>query len=50
MPMGRAGKPNGKFEVFADGFADANKTPEGAAHRPASLAIDADGALYILGG
>jgi len=34
-------------EVFADGFAGANKQPGGAAHRPAGVAVGPDGALYI---
>jgi len=44
-----AGKPvdPSKFEIFADGFAGANKQPDGAAHRPTGLALGPDGALYI---
>jgi glucose/arabinose dehydrogenase/mono/diheme cytochrome c family protein len=34
-------------EIFADGFAGATKTPEGAAHRPSGLAVGPDGALYV---
>jgi glucose/arabinose dehydrogenase/mono/diheme cytochrome c family protein len=34
-------------EVFADGFAGANESPQGAAHRPSGLAVGPDGALYI---
>jgi len=34
-------------EIFADGFAGANKSPQGAAHRPSGLAVGPDGALYI---
>jgi len=34
-------------EVFADGFAGANKQPGSAAHRPAGVAVGPDGALYI---
>ncbi|HEV8453302.1 MAG TPA: c-type cytochrome [Gemmatimonadales bacterium] len=41
------GKPTGKYEVFADGFAGANKDPGQAAHRPSGLAVGPDGALYI---
>jgi glucose/arabinose dehydrogenase len=42
-----SGKPTGPYEVFADGFAGANKDPAAAAHRPAGLAQGPDGALYI---
>jgi glucose/arabinose dehydrogenase len=41
------GKPDGKWEVFADGFAGANKSPGGAAHRPCGLAQGPDGSLYV---
>ena len=41
------GKAVGEFIVFADGFAGANKTPAGAAHRPSGVAVGPDGALYI---
>jgi glucose/arabinose dehydrogenase/mono/diheme cytochrome c family protein len=34
-------------EVFASGFAGADITPAGAAHRPSGLAVGPDGALYI---
>jgi glucose/arabinose dehydrogenase len=34
-------------EVFADGFSGADKTPAKAAHRPDSLALGPDGALYV---
>ena len=36
-----------KYEVFADGFAGANKQPDRAVHRPVGLAQAADGSLYI---
>jgi glucose/arabinose dehydrogenase len=36
-----------KYEVFADGFAGANKQPDAAAHRPTGVAEGPDGALYI---
>ena len=42
------GKPSGKHEVFADGFAGANKNPGQAEHRPNGLAVGPDGALYIV--
>jgi glucose/arabinose dehydrogenase len=38
---------SGTCEVFADGFAGPHKDPAGAAHRPAGLAVGADGALYV---
>lgn len=41
------GKPGGKFETFADGFAGGNPTPTGAAHRPVSVAQGIDGSLFI---
>jgi glucose/arabinose dehydrogenase/mono/diheme cytochrome c family protein len=37
----------GQCEVFADGFAGAVKSPQGAAHRPSGLAVGPDGALYV---
>jgi glucose/arabinose dehydrogenase/mono/diheme cytochrome c family protein len=37
----------GRCEVFASGFASANMTPGGAAHRPSGLAVGPDGALYV---
>jgi glucose/arabinose dehydrogenase/mono/diheme cytochrome c family protein len=37
----------GQCEVFADGFAGALKSPQGAAHRPSGLAVGPDGALYV---
>ncbi len=43
----RNGKPGGKFETFADGFAGGNFTPTGAAHRPVSVAEGPDGSLYV---
>ena len=41
------GKPVGKFEVFADGFAGGDPSPTGAAHRPVSVAEAPDGSIYI---
>ncbi|HMK84965.1 MAG TPA: c-type cytochrome [Steroidobacteraceae bacterium] len=37
----------GVCEVFADGFAGAIRTPEGAEHRPSGVAVGPDGALYV---
>ena len=41
------GRPVGKFETFADGFAGGDPSPTGAAHRPVSVAQATDGSLYI---
>lgn len=41
------GKPNGKWEVFANGFAGATISPRGAEHRPCGLAQGPDGSLYV---
>ncbi len=41
------GKAAGKCEIFADGFAGANKSPGKADHRPSGLALGPDGALYV---
>ncbi len=46
QPMA-GGRPTGEYEIFADGFAGADKEPGRAAHRPAGLAIGPDGALYV---
>jgi len=43
---GKAVDPS-KYEVFADGFAGAAKSPDRAAHRPTGLTQGPDGALYI---
>ncbi len=42
--------PTGKWDVFADGFAGADKSPAGAAHRPVGLAEGPDGSLYVSDG
>ena len=41
------GTPSGEYEVFADGFAGADKTPNGATYRPCGLAQGPDGSLFI---
>jgi glucose/arabinose dehydrogenase/cytochrome c5 len=38
---------SGNCEIFADGFAGAVKSPDGAEHRPSGLAVGPDGALYV---
>jgi glucose/arabinose dehydrogenase/mono/diheme cytochrome c family protein len=38
---------SGKCEIFADGFAGKEKSPEKAAHRPTGIAVGPDGALYV---
>lgn len=44
-----AGKPAGRYEEFATGFAGAQPPadPAQAAHRPMGLAVGPDGALYV---
>lgn len=48
QPM-KDGKPNGAFEVFADGFAGElqDNNPRNARYRPVGLAVGPDGSLYI---
>jgi glucose/arabinose dehydrogenase len=43
------GKPDGKWEVFADGFAgtEQQKASGHAVHRPCGLAQGPDGSLYV---
>jgi glucose/arabinose dehydrogenase/mono/diheme cytochrome c family protein len=40
-------KAAGRCEVFADGFAGAEKSPGTAAHRPTGIATGPDGSLYV---
>jgi glucose/arabinose dehydrogenase/mono/diheme cytochrome c family protein len=40
-------RTSGGCEIFADGFAGATKSPEGASHRPSGLAVGPDGSLYV---
>lgn len=43
------GKPNGRWEIFADGFEGTTnvKSPNDAIHRPTGLAVAPDGTLYV---
>ncbi len=43
----RAGKPVGKWQEFAGGFARGDFSPTGAAHRPVDVAVAPDGSMYI---
>jgi glucose/arabinose dehydrogenase len=38
---------SGQCEIFADGFAGAEKSPAKAEHRPSGLAVGPDGSLYV---
>jgi glucose/arabinose dehydrogenase/mono/diheme cytochrome c family protein len=38
---------SGKCEIFADGFAGKEKSPDKALHRPTGLAVGPDGSLYV---
>ncbi len=40
-------RASGNCEIFADGFAGAVKTPDGAEHRPSGVVAGPDGALYV---
>ena len=41
------GGANSRCEIFADGFAGAEKSPEKASHRPSGLAMSPKGDLYV---
>ncbi|WP_315822154.1 PQQ-dependent sugar dehydrogenase [Paraflavitalea speifideaquila] len=41
------GKPNGEYEIFADGFAGGSREPAKSRFRPCGLAQGPDGSLYI---
>ena len=43
----RNGRAAGEFEVFADGFAGPDRSPQGARYRPTGLAQGPDGSLYV---
>lgn len=44
----KSGKPSGKWEIFADGFAGEKQlSPGSAKHRPCGLAQGPDGSLYV---
>jgi glucose/arabinose dehydrogenase/mono/diheme cytochrome c family protein len=38
---------SGQCEIFADGFAGPEKSPDEAAHRPSGVAVGPDGALFV---
>jgi glucose/arabinose dehydrogenase len=40
-------RPAAEWEVFADGFAGADRSPRGAAHRPSGLAQGPNGSLFV---
>ena len=46
VPFAR-GSPDGAAEVFADGFAGPDVSPNGARYRPSGLAVGPDGSLYV---
>jgi len=41
------GRPSGDWEVFAEGFAGDDVSPQGADHRPTGMTVGSDGALYV---
>jgi len=46
VPIAR-GVATGPAEVFADGFAGKEKTPNGARYRPTGVAVGPDGSLFV---
>jgi len=46
VPIAR-GVATGPAEAFADGFAGATVTPQGAKYRPTGIAVGPDGSLYV---
>ncbi len=40
-------KASGQCEIFADGFAGAERSPDKAQHRPTGLAVGPDGSLFV---
>jgi len=40
-------RSTGQCEIFADGFAGAKISPDGAIHRPSGVAVAPDGSLYV---
>ncbi len=46
VPIAR-GVAIGPAEIFADGFAGATLTPQGAKYRPTGLTVGPDGSLYV---
>ena len=42
-----SGRPSGKYETFANGFAGGTLQPDAARYRPVGLAQSSDGALYV---
>jgi glucose/arabinose dehydrogenase len=49
VPFGKDGRPSGKYEVFAEGFAGGPEitSPADAKARPVGLAQGPDGSVYI---